>query len=222
MKRLLIITFYGFLTTSALASEEFYIRGNIGAFWNTNQKLGDSNNTLKFKSKVAPLIDIGFGYNIADDFRAELVYTHLLNPQSKTSKSWTTNTGIVNNRSINITYKGRVDAILLNSYFDVIDFDAGKLFLGGGLGISRVREKVTAFSTKNGVAKREPGTTFKGKNNFAYNLMVGSSFNLSDGINLDIQYKWADYGTTKYDKTYPSSKLHRRGNAVQFGIRLDI
>lgn len=177
---------------------------------------------MKFKSKATPLIDVGFGYNITDKSRAELVYTHLFNPQSKSSQSWTTNTGNVNARSINITYKGRVDAILLNAYFDVLDFDAGKLFLGGGLGISRVSEKVSVYSTKNGVAKAEPGTKLKQKNNLAYNLMLGSSFNLSDSINLDVQYKWADYGTAKYDKAYASSKLHRRGNIAQLGIRVDL
>lgn len=121
--------------------------------------------------------------------------------------------------------KGKVDALLVNFLFDAYDFGVGKLFFGAGLGWAQVSEKLTYTNTLND--KSNSGSfKLKKKNNFAYNLMVGSSFKIADGVNLDLKYKWADYGTAKHGKNDDSidskKKIHRRGNAVNLGIRFDL
>ena len=104
-----------------------------------------------------------------------------------------------------------------------------KIFAGAGVGLAQVSEKQTML-TKG--THQATGQTFtivdeamkaKRKNNFAYSLAVGSSYALAEGVNLDLQYNWSNYGHAKTpsDQKYYTT-VKRRGHAVKFGVRFDI
>ena len=228
-KHLLTAVATTILSTSAMAqTDQFYLRGDVGANINTMQKHQTERykHTFKFKSKTSGSIDVGVGYHVLDNFRAELVYGHHFVPTMKLSSRFD-----IQGETIDMSAKskGKIETLMLKGYYDLYDFGAGKIFAGAGVGLAQVSEKQTML--KKGT-HQATGQTFtivdedmkaKRKNNFAYSLAVGSSYTLAEGVNLDLQYNWSNYGHAKTpsDQKYYTT-VKRRGHAVKFGVRFDI
>ncbi len=216
MKKLLLVAAAtAALSTSAMAEVGgFYLRADAGAFLNTKQTESANAYTLKVKSKAAGILGLGVGYNVTEDFRAEVVYGHVFNSEMKKSAPADVHTVAIKNKS-------KIDALMVKGVFDAYDFGAGKLFVTAGVGLSQVSNK--GKLTVDGVEI----LSFKGKkkNNFAYTVGFGSSFNLAEGVNLDVQYNWADFGKSKaltVDGEKISNSPKNRGHIVTAGVRFDI
>lgn len=217
------------LSTSAMAqTDQFYLRGDVGANINTMQKhqTEDYEHTFKFKSKTSGSIDVGVGYHVLDNFRAELVYGHHFVPTMKLFSRVDIQGGTMD---MSAKSKGKIETLMLKGYYDLYDFGAGKIFAGAGVGLAQVSEKQTMLTEGTHQATGDTFTVTdedmkaKRKNNFAYSLAVGSSYALAEGVNLDLQYNWSNYGHAKTpsDQKYYTT-IKRRGHAVKFGVRFDI
>ncbi len=107
-----------------------------------------------------------------------------------------------------------------------------KLFIAGGIGCSRISEKLTRImiSTNHNAS---PATTqtltdshkAKAKNNFSWLLGLGAGFEVTDAVTIDVQYNYQDFGKSsggKIDDVNTAPKSAYRSHAIKAGVRFDI
>lgn len=230
MKKLFLIaaTSTALLTSATSFADvgQFYIKAEGGAtkLNNTKGKWDDAEtkkeDSLKFKAKTNAILGLGAGYYAMDNVRAELTLDFLVNPEFTDSH---TSTDV----AYKATAKGQVMSLLLNGYVDLYDAGFAKFFAGAGVGMAQIKEKVTVEITKDNKKLGEFSATRKPANNFAYQLTVGASANVADGVNVELAYSWRDYGKTNSknkDKkeTGKISKTAYRGHNLMAGLRFDI
>jgi len=124
--------------------------------------------------------------------------------------------------------KTDINSLLFNSYVDLFDASNITIFAGAGLGIARVKTKITNGSIKiNGTDipldndinfTSSPKTT----TNFSYALHLGASTKITDDLHADLAYSWKDFGKAKYKHTDVNANLPLRGHHVTLGLRYDI
>ncbi len=221
MKKLLLIAAASAaLSTSAMAAEgDFYGRGDVALQQFT--KFTDKDTGLKLKSKWSTGLELGAGYNVMDNVRGELVWVHAFNPELKKTGEPADGTTLEGADSLSVKHKATIDALLVKAYVDVADLGMAKLFVGGGLGLSMIKEKGTigAYSVST-----------KKKNTLAWTLGVGAGFEVADGVMIDLQYAYTDFGKTKSkDWTNADPELagknggdRYRSNAIKLGVRISI
>lgn len=212
MKKLLIATaLTAVLSSTALADTEnmFYIKLNAGG--TIYNKATDKFTGLKMKSKTAAFVGGGVGYYIMDNTRADLTLDVPLNPELKKS-------GAVNNASgqyaDTVKHKGNIYALMVNGYVDLFDISVAKVFIGAGVGLAQVKEKITDAVNGN--------TSSKKKNNVAYQLSLGTSAEVAPGVNAELSYSWKDYGKTKAKANTGDGSTAYKGHNLLVGIRFDI
>ena len=119
-------------------------------------------------------------------------------------------------------------------YADFLINDNTALYIGGGIGISQFKEKVTTYGDSivliNNIEDDKEHFsnkyTTKPKTNFAYSLTIGASTKITDNVHIELAYSWKDYGKTHprldEDGERTHDKAHYRGHHVGLGIRFDI
>ncbi|MFU7502027.1 MAG: outer membrane protein [Candidatus Tisiphia sp.] len=188
--------------------------------------------TQKVKRNAVGVVGLGAGYYAMDNVRAELTLDFLPNVEFKDSitavmeKEETKRQGTLASKR-----KGQVISLLLSGYVDLYDAGFAKLFAGAGVGMAQIKEKATLngliVTTRNTTEVNRKSidisTKSKNSNNFAYQLSVGASANVADGINVELAYSWRDYGAAKYGKGKESkSESAYRGHHLMAGLRFDL
>jgi|GEM_PF-1067758 len=228
-KTLLVLTTTTLLSTSAMAApiDTFYIRGDVGANMfaketvKTPSSLGSTN--ASFKGKTSAAIDVGIGYKVTEEFRVELVFGHHISPKMNGSHSSTSQAVRIGAQTNNITAKAsaKIETLMLRTYFDIYDFEIGKVFMGFGIGVAQVSEKVTGAQTIALVGRAGSPKNFdlktKKHNNFAYSVGFGTTFKLSQRADLDLQYNWSDYGHGKNKND--AFVIKHRAHSIKAGVR---
>ncbi|MCC8371186.1 MAG: outer membrane beta-barrel protein [Rickettsia endosymbiont of Pseudomimeciton antennatum] len=237
MKKLFLVAATGMvLLTSAASFAEvghLYVKVEGGASKLSTEKFEGYNE--KIKSNIDGIFGVGIGYYIMDNVRTELTLNFLTNPEFKVSDN-------IEMFELKMSEqgktKGNVKSLLLSGYVDLYDGGTVKLFVGAGIGMAQVKEKTTGTVTIGVGDEKVSGTasgSSKNTNNFAYQVTIGTSFNLANAIKLDLAYSWRDYGETKpgkinlkikdMDMNIYSGKASRtpyRGHNLMAGIRFDI
>lgn len=224
MKKLLLIA----AATSALSlgcvssasAEVDTVYGKVSAGGALLNKITDSATGLKAKSKTAPLFELAIGYTLLDNVRADLGFTYVASPEFKKTG------GFSNGSSGSVKHKGNVMALLANGYVDVFNMSAVNLFVGAGVGMSQLKEKVTISDAIN--SGNNASASSKNKMNFAYQVTVGTSMEVSPGAYAELAYSWRDFGKTK-GKTVTTANntnvtlgsTRYKGHNVTAGIRFD-
>lgn len=208
MKKLLFTAALVAATSSFAAEDTFYITGAAGMSKPTKYKINDT----KIKPKIAFIGEIGAGYNVTDSTRAELVFTKHFDSKAKISTANEITPGVNLNTDNKITVNA--NAIMARVSQDVYNYGFGKFFVTGGLGIARVQEKINAsFSipTAN-IHENINKITLKSKNNFAYNIAAGTSFEVQENVMLDLSLAYTDFGKVKSKKIKRSEVLQKNSN----------
>ena len=183
-------------TSSAYAMEDvFYVKANVG--WSKLDKVKGlkSNNDVHF--------GVGAGYHVMDNARVDLTFDHFVNPTHKKSK---------------VKFKGDINSLLLNGYFDVFNVDAMKVFVGAGVGLGQVKVKYTN-------SENSDSGTGKQKYTFAFAGYVGTGYEFTKGVTGELTYSYRDMGKTKKFKSkngFDMPAAHYRGHHVTAGVRFDI
>lgn len=210
MKKILLIvaTTTTLLTSVAsFASEnQFYFKGEAGALKFNKAKTMD----IKFKSKTSAILGVGLGYYLMDNVRGELTLDFLIDPKFKKS-------GTTAGSAYNAKIKSDVTSLLASGYVDLYDAGLAKFFVGGGIGLAYVKDKLNYT-----LARVSTSSKTKKVYNFAYQLSAGASFNVSEGANIDLAYSWRDYGKSKKAKNSNFGKVAHKGHNVIAGVRFDI
>jgi opacity protein-like surface antigen len=242
MKKLLIGLSIATLSNMSLASERtgFYLKANVGAnkMNEAEEKVG--NKVVTSKSEISPSFSIGIGGYINDFIRTDLTFDY-----SKVSfKNATTNFTANGQKDDNyytivgntfIDRKASVYSMMLNNYIDLPMNDNSKIFIGGGIGLARIKEKIIAKILEGKVyvgndfehiPNYTGSSSTKEDLNFAYSLMLGTSIKVVPNVNIEIVYSWKDFGVTKprkwQDDNDRPDKNRYNGHSVMTGIRFDL
>jgi len=192
----------------------WYLKVDAGAVIFDSQK--DKPIGIKMKSNTGFTGEIGAGYYIMDNLRTD--FTVGLVTSNHLKKSANDKEG---NR-VSVKHKPNIVSFLLNGYVDVVDLNMFKVFAGAGIGAAMVKEKIsyTYAPPLTGSGK----VNIKNKINFAYQLSLGTSFEVAQGVKAELVYSWRDYGKTK-TKTVDGvreSRTRYRGNNLMAGLRFDM
>ena len=217
------------MPAAALAPAEFsgwYLRGDIGIGVNmTTPKLTDTPNPLAglpadaFDSFSNPTIsgsgifDVGVGYQFNNWFRADVTgeyrdFGHFQALEQVGIPSASTQFADF--------YRGNLSSYLVmaNGYVDLGTWWCLTPFVGAGVGWAQNHLNGV---TDTGFAYLGPGATgsptggFFGNgttNNFAWALMAGVDFDVTQNLKLELGYRYLNYGTAK---TGPSNCLNGTG-----------
>ena len=210
MKKILLTTAaFAAISTSAFAEmdNQFYLRGDLdGSYFTKFKDSSTSGNSAKIKQKFAVGVDVGAGYYIMDNIRAELIYTQ---PFSLKMKGTST-------KGNTVTVKPKIWAAFARVHGDVVDMGMGKIFLTGGLGWSQVKESVSSTSGASSKARN--------KNNLAWTVGAGVAFDVAEGVHLDLAYSYRGYGKSKARTTTTGTVGGNTftSNTGSLGVRFDI
>jgi opacity protein-like surface antigen len=182
--------------TSALGSEGFYVKGGIGG--NTIRPIKVKSQDLSGKVKLAhefPLLQAGAGYSWNDRLRSEVMFDHFSRISSRERLI------DKNQTAFNINTKTKISALMFNSYVDVLKFDAGSLFVGGGVGVVNKKESACGHAGLSKTLYPIPAQHSKQKNKFAYKLTAGIDLKTSDKFNAELSYNFYNLGRNNPPQT---------------------
>jgi len=224
MKKLLLIAATSATILSSTVSfadgmdNDWYLRIDAGVAMFNKEK--DKATGIKVKSNNAVPIDVGIGYYIAENFRADLTLGTVTG--AKLKKSGTATNAPFVGTNVSASHKPTITRLLINGYADLTNFDMFDVFVGAGVGPSLVKEKVTY----NGITGLASNT--KNRTNISYKLTLGTSAQVADGVKAEIAYSWIDDGRAKsknvlYQGTsVPTGGMRYQSHNVTAGIRFDI
>ncbi len=244
MKKLLLSTTVLMLSTSAFATDGkdnragVYLKLNVGAnkLNTAKEKIEDINKTITSKAEISPIFSLGLGGYINEFVRTDLTFDY-----SKVNFDDGKATGFITHPqydyeydeyyqdtksySISLDRKTSIYSIMLNSYVDLPVTNNIKFFVGGGVGLAKIKEKVSCTLNVIGYNPIIESSTTKNNNNFAYSLTAGTSVKASTNTTLEFTYSWKDFGKTHHKKDKDGNKADKnryRGHILTAGIRFDI
>ncbi|ACR47646.1 hypothetical protein RPR_05095 [Rickettsia peacockii str. Rustic] len=212
-------------TNSSMSSSvenQWYLKLNAGGvIFNKTKPKGADFKLNNIKSNTGFTGEIGAGYYIMDNLRTDLTIGTVASDHLKKSKTYP------DGNSFSVKNKPTIVSVLLNGYVDFVDLSMFKVFAGAGVGAAFVKEKINSKDIKGSVTDTFNGTT-KNKTNFAYQLSLGTSFEVAQGVKAELVYSWRDYGKTKNTtKTIDGDKVkfggtRYKGHNLMAGLRFDM
>lgn len=200
---------------SGLDASGWYLRGDIGLASQLNKiSIGVSPNPLAglpadaFQSFYNPTIsaagifDIGAGYQVNDWLRFDLTTEYRGGSHFQALEQ-------IGVPSLSTQYANwyRADTAsyiaLLNGYVDLVTWRGLTPFVGAGLGFAQNRFYGIAnpgFAYVGAGSTGSPTGGYMGdgvSNNFAWALMAGVDFDVTQNLKLELGYRYLDYGTLK-------------------------
>lgn len=212
-------------STSALAAaESFYLKANVGG----DKLMQTKHDELKFKSKNNVFFGAGVGYYVRDGFRAELTFDHYLKPEYKgTFSGQETDDDVIVQTTESGKIKANIDTLLLNGFVDLFDVGIAKVFVGAGVGMSRITAKLNVTSIEKSTFLGDTTTEtkqfnykIKNKNSFACAFHLGTSAEVSSGVNVELTYSFRNMG--KFERKSDNNGPDFKGHHVAAGVRFDI
>ncbi|AFB32081.1 MULTISPECIES: outer membrane beta-barrel protein [spotted fever group] len=197
---------------------EWYLRIDTGAAMFNEEK--DKATGVKLKSNTTVPVDLGIGYYISENCRADLTLGTIIG--GKLKKSGAATNAPFTGTNVSASHKPTITRLLINGYVDLTNFDMFDVFAGAGVGPALVKEKITC----NGITGLSSNT--KNRTNISYKLTLGTSAQIADGVKVELAYSWIDDGRTKSKNViYPGTSVPTGGMRYQShnltaGIRFDI
>ncbi len=196
-------------TAQAIEYNNFYLKLATGLNNVDNVKIDtvEHKGTLKAVHSF-PLVEMGIGYNLPEGIRSELVFDHyfLFHSKEKTKND--------DGDVFNVFTKTKADALMLNAYKDVFTLGKFTPFLGGGIGISFLRETGSGYVIFQDedlqIHHKLNNVTGKFVKRFAYKLSAGVDITLSNNIKAEISYNHFNLGKNKPRKTDGIDEIHSR------------
>ena len=136
-------------------------------------------------------VDVGVGYRFNDYFRADVTGEYRTSAHFSAIESYNDNTQL-SGRQYD-TYDGQYRSIvgLINGYIDLGTWWCVTPFFGAGVGVANVSVKNMYDISPNGGFGTAPDHS---QNNFAYALMAGLDFAVTQNLKLELGYRFLDMG----------------------------
>ncbi|MFY9589191.1 outer membrane beta-barrel protein [Rickettsia endosymbiont of Halotydeus destructor] len=226
MKKLLLIAAASATILSSTLSSadmmndnQWYLKVNAGA--TIFDKAKDGFTGLKIKSNTVFVGEIGAGYYVMDNVRTDVTLGTLASAQLK--KSGVISAGAYAGSTGSVKHKPTIISLLLNGYVDFVDVGMFKAFGGAGVGLASVKDKMT-WTINNAAIS----TTSKQTYNFAWQVSLGASAEVAEGVKAELTYSYRDYGKSKSknfqvsNQNFQTGSTRFKGNNVMAGVRFDI
>lgn len=227
----LLLTTVLYNTAKAETESKYYIRADTGASKNAQSISIVDDSAVKMKAKSHFLASIGAGYNLYDNFRAELLFSHHFKSKYKSpviKLSFLDEEAGINYPDLDarVKYNFSASSFLIKGLTNIVDFGNSKIFIEAGAGIALLKGEAHILLIGNG--HTIPILKMKSKNstNPAYSIGTGISFDLTDVAKLDIGYSFTDLGKTKATIDQDGDKIINkqafRSHNIKTGIRINL
>lgn len=224
----------------------WYLRGDISAVLETQPEIPKHINTASdLKRRAAGAADVGFGYKFGNWFRADVLAEYRATQTRSGVSGPITNCptvvlGVVTPGSCNVNGLSKLSHwnLMANAYVDLGNWGGLSPYIGAGVGVSN---SVTSGSVNYTivptgapyVAPIDPLTLLpispvvnrakasKGSNQFAWNVMAGVGYSVSDHAVIDLGYRYLNMGhfTGVVDSTGAIAKKQLTSHEVRIGVR---
>lgn len=151
---------------------------------------------------------IGVGYHLSDDIRMDVTASY------HGGDRYRYNDGINSGSATHTVWSG-----LLNGYYDIATIAGVTPYVGAGIGFTY---------SKHALAIDAPGVPLNvdwadRQYNFAYALMAGAAFKMSDNLSLDVGYQFLHTPKMDYlDTTTFDVRESTRQHQIKVGLRYDL
>ena len=164
---LLVITMVLWFTASNVRAEG-YFSGNVGIGWADDIEVTDA---IELSFDPGYGISAAFGHVYNNNFRAELELNYFASDVDEVT--------LVGVGSAPVDGDGTVIAVMLNGFYDSMPSQTLSPFVGAGIGYANAELDILGESEDDNV--------------FAYQLMAGFTFKLTEKLKSDVQYRY--FGT---------------------------
>ena len=181
---------------NAFATDSFYLRGDLGFLWSkrikNKQTFYRESRNKRFKNGFTS--SIGLGYKINQYFRTEISYNRVdnLRYSAKNIALAIPVTDITHYKQ-----KLKLQAIMINAYCNIPIKYNFKPYFGVGLGYSDIRPSIASRTITYLGNTRTHSWKVNNSKNFTYALTTGLIINITKKFDLDISYKFQDFGKIK-------------------------
>ena len=103
---------------------------------------------------------------------------------------------------------------MLNGYFDIPTYTPVHPYVGAGVGLARVKNRLAILTDPTG-----PSVTKNSETNIAYQLMAGVGYNLTCNWTLDVGYRWVDNGYSSWNVGPDYVKFDSTEHQLTMGLR---
>ncbi|WP_051396185.1 outer membrane protein [Ignatzschineria larvae DSM 13226] len=205
MKKLLIasaISLLGFTSTAFAMDFEQYVSAKAVLNHVNNKFETDDLNLKKSKNVGGFRLAYGVAFPVdSNKIRTELEYGY--NGKVKLGET-------IDDEHYNSETKSQ--SVMVNAYFDFNTDTAFTPYVGAGIGYARLKNTIDRGDT----------SWSKSSNNFAWNVGAGVSYAVNRDVDIDLSYRYADYGDVKHSYSKNSEgKVKQRGNEFNLGVRFN-
>jgi len=137
-------------------------------------------------------------------FRGEFEYNQMFG-SARDTRVYDTSTGSVSRGSQ--FYR----SYMLNGYFDIPTYTPIRPYVGAGVGLARVKNRLYFLDDDYLTKKRET--------NIAYQLMAGIGYNVTPNWTLDVGYRWVDNGHTGWNSAAGKADFDATEHQLTMGVR---
>jgi len=173
---------------------------------------GANNNYLNTSLSAAAIFDVGVGYQFNNWFRADVTSelrggSQFQGLQVLNDSASPAGNGYTSQQFADF-YRGNLDTylLMLNGYVDVGTWYGITPFVGAGVGVAYNRFSgltdngfsAQTYPVTGTVSSATGGYISNGSStNFAWSLMTGLDFNVTQNLKLELGYRYLNYGTVK-------------------------
>lgn len=191
------------LPSLAQANESgWYVRGNVGYGVVTDTNFtGDLLGDVEGEANLAE--SLGLGYQLGNNWRIELDGSQLWNDTGAITQAGNTSSDM------------RLTSGMVNAIYDFSGLGNWEPYLGAGIGLSKAKLSAQTHSFPSGRLFRNGGapinsiacpnwnscTISDSDTAFAYQLMAGLGYKLSDNLTWDTHYRYMSVGDLKFKGT---------------------
>lgn len=151
---------------------------------------------------------VGFGYHFTDNFRSDVTIAYLggdkLNLRS----------GLDSVDASHTVWSG-----LVNGYFDIATVMGITPYVGAGVGLTYSRHEINIDAPSVPLVESWADRQY----NFAYALMAGASYKVSDNASIDLGYQFLDTPRMEYlDVDTMQIRKGSQQHQIRVGLRYDL
>lgn len=215
----LVVSLFAFLfsfVTKSLADplDVLYLKAGIGTGY--FRKFEGKGTGMLLNSERHNMLTLGAGYYVMDNIRVEMNYLHHVDPTMVRMGS----APVYNSKAVTEKHAAKINSFFVSGAIDVMDLSAVTIFLGAGLGIAQIKEKIGIY----GVSVPYSSVSSRRKSNMAINFSLGASSEFAAGVHADLTIGWTSFGKSKsaYINSREVGKNHYRSLDSTITVRYDI
>ncbi len=150
---------------------EMYFSGNVGIGWVDDISLTDGVETIDLSFDPGYGVSAAFGHAYSNGFRTEIEFNYFSSDLDEVT--------VVGEGSASLNGDGTVVAVMVNGLYDFMPGQTFNPFVGAGVGYANAEIDLLGISEDDDV--------------FAYQLIAGVAFKLTERLTSDVQYRY--FGT---------------------------